>query len=99
MVEEKFRKMEIDWKQRSRKLWLQEGDAYMRFFHILANRRRKSDQIVRLKVENQEYASTEAMGCALADHFFYHFPRKGNKTCGNGVIGGKGWWPRNNRQY
>ena len=33
------RKLEIDWRRRSRQLWLQEGDAKTKFFYLVANSR------------------------------------------------------------
>ena len=43
-------KREMDYRQRSRKLWLQEGDANTRFFYLAANGRRRPNQIMRLKI-------------------------------------------------
>ena len=36
-VEEEDRKLEMDWRERSRQLWLQQGEANSRFFHMSAN--------------------------------------------------------------
>ena len=43
---------EIMWKQRSKNLWLKEGDRNTRCFHRVASRRRKNNQIVRIKDED-----------------------------------------------
>jgi len=61
--EEKFRKSEvirdmenttlqeeISWRQKSRVLWLKEGDKCTKFFHQIANSNRKSNSIESLSV-------------------------------------------------
>ena len=53
MVTEEDRKLEIDWRQRSKQLWLQEIDTRTRFFHLIANSKRRAYQILRIQVENQ----------------------------------------------
>ena len=64
------KKEEMDWRQRSRQLWLKEGDANTRFFHLVANGRRRVNQISRIRVGTQQYSGPQATGQALADHFW-----------------------------
>ena len=64
------KKEEMDWSQRSRQLWLKEGDANTRFFHLAANERRRVNQITRIRVGTQQHSGPQAAGQALADHFW-----------------------------
>ena len=43
-------RFEIDWRQRSRQLWLAVGDANTKFFHQAANARRQTNRIGRLRL-------------------------------------------------
>lgn len=49
--EEIARIEEMAWRQRSRAIWLKEGDKNTRFFHKTANTHRRSNTIDKLKVE------------------------------------------------
>ena len=40
------KKIEMDWRQRLRMMWLKESDANMRFLHLMANDRRRWNQIL-----------------------------------------------------
>ena len=64
------KKEEMDWRQRFRQLWLKEGDANTRFFHLVANGRRRMNQILRIRVGTQQHSGPQAMGRALTDHFW-----------------------------
>ena len=46
-------KYEMDWRQRSRQIWLAAGDANTRFFHHFANGRHRQNQINLLRVGEQ----------------------------------------------
>ena len=61
--------IEMDWRQRSRQLWLIAGDANTRFFHQVANGRRRANNIRRLQINDQTYSEGTAIGQALTDHF------------------------------
>ena len=45
---EAYLRIEIDWCQHSRQLWLSTGDANTRFFHQMANGQRHLNRICRL---------------------------------------------------
>ena len=61
---------------------MREGDANTRFFHLAANSRRRAYQILRLKVGEQGYTGTQAIGRAITS-CFWAFTKKG-KLSGNG---------------
>jgi hypothetical protein len=44
---------EIIWRQKSRALWLKEGDKNTKFFHRLANSRRKFNQVDSLSINGE----------------------------------------------
>ena len=70
VVANEDKKEEMDWRQRSRQVWLKEGDANTCFFHLAANGRRRMNQILRLRVGTQQHSGLQAMGRALTDHFW-----------------------------
>ncbi|KAF5447552.1 hypothetical protein F2P56_033098, partial [Juglans regia] len=45
---------EISWRQKSRALWLKEGDRCTKFFHRVANSHRRSNNIEMLKIDGAE---------------------------------------------
>ena len=67
--------VEMDWRQRSRQLWLAAGDANTRFFHQAANGRRLANRIKRLRMGDRVITSQAAVGRALADNFRGFFKR------------------------
>ena len=70
VVANEDKKEEMDWRQRSRQLWLKEEDANTCFFHLLTNGRRGMNQILRIRVGTQQLSGPQAMGRALTDHFW-----------------------------
>ena len=66
MVEGEDQKVEMDGRQQSRQLWLHEGDANKRFFHMPAYGRRHQNQIMKITVGNQVHVGSQAVGQALA---------------------------------
>ncbi|XP_059658611.1 uncharacterized protein LOC132304928 [Cornus florida] len=53
---------EISWCQKSRALWLKEGDRNTKFFRRLANAHRRSNHIERIRVDDQELCREVHMG-------------------------------------
>lgn len=50
---------EIMWRQRSRIMWLAEGDRNTRFFHLRARRRKRRNKISKLKKDNGDFTESE----------------------------------------
>ena len=46
---------ELKWKQKSRELWLKEGDQNSKFFHLSTLVRRRCNSIVEIKLDNAEW--------------------------------------------
>ena len=62
-------RIEMDWRQRSRQLWLSAGDANTRFFHQAANGRRRQNCVRKLRIGDNMFSDPLAIGQAVADHF------------------------------
>ena len=67
---------EMDWRQRSRQLWLAAGDANTRFFHQVASGRRRQNFIRRLRIGDQVIEDQVLVGQVLSDHY-REFYRRG----------------------
>lgn len=63
---------EISWRQKSRVLWLKEGDKCTKFFHQLANSNRRSNAIESLSV-NGYISSNQQVIRDHVTHFYEPF--------------------------
>ena len=62
---------EISWRQKSRALWLKEGDKNSNFFHRLANSNRRTNSISQLSI-NGELTSGQDTICDHIAQFYEH---------------------------
>ncbi|XP_060965403.1 uncharacterized protein LOC133034352 [Cannabis sativa] len=66
---------EVFWRQRSKQLWLQEGDKNSKFFHATASSRRRMNAIDKLQCEDGSWVGRESnyIGChvlLLPEHIY-----------------------------
>ncbi|KAL7084145.1 hypothetical protein ACP275_14G207000 [Erythranthe tilingii] len=64
-----LKQKEIFWKQRSRVLWLIEGDNNTKFFHAYATNRKHTNTIHSLKLNNQWIYKLEDIQKSFLEHF------------------------------
>ncbi|KAK1310988.1 hypothetical protein QJS10_CPA08g00605 [Acorus calamus] len=79
---EVLKQEEIEWRQRSKALWLKAGDNNTRYFHKMASIRKRSNRISQLLVDDVLIENENDIGIALADHFQKAFKKD------------RGWRPR-----
>lgn len=51
----------ISWKQKVREKWLKDGDKYSKYFHLLANHRRKVNYVEELIMDNNNFKGNKAL--------------------------------------
>ncbi|KAK1297873.1 hypothetical protein QJS10_CPB14g00976 [Acorus calamus] len=64
---------EVAWRQRSREIWLKEGDSNTNFFHAAANGRRRINKITQLNVEGRRVENRQEIEQRLVEHFMNAF--------------------------
>ncbi|KAL8483302.1 hypothetical protein ACS0TY_026115 [Phlomoides rotata] len=69
-LDELLKLEEIWWFQRSRALWLKDGDRNTPFFHKKASQRRKRNIINRIKTEEEEWIVEEEGICAYLRSYY-----------------------------
>ncbi|GKU88725.1 hypothetical protein SLEP1_g2954 [Rubroshorea leprosula] len=69
-TEEWLEREEILWRQRSRDIWLQEGDRNTRFFHMRASRRRERNTVGKLLKDDGQWTDNPAEIRSIASSYF-----------------------------
>uniref|UniRef100_A0A2N9IMG3 CCHC-type domain-containing protein n=1 Tax=Fagus sylvatica TaxID=28930 RepID=A0A2N9IMG3_FAGSY len=64
---------ELKWRQKSRELWLKEGDRNSKFFHLSTIVRRRRNQITEIQLEDESWIHSRDN---IADYFAHHFVEK-----------------------
>ncbi|KAK1276479.1 hypothetical protein QJS04_geneDACA020812 [Acorus gramineus] len=73
---------EREWRQKSNALWLKEGDGNTKFFHKVANQRRRQNQINQITVEGRTLHDRLNIETGIVNHFQKVFKKK------------RGWRPK-----
>ena len=60
---------EVSWRQKSRALWLKEGDQNTKFFHSLANSHRQNNAVAAMMVEGNRTEDP----AIIQDHFVHFY--------------------------
>lgn len=69
-LDELLHREEMMWRQRSRALWLREGDRNTRYFQRKASWRRKKNTIIKLKDERGEWVENKEKQQEMTTNFF-----------------------------
>jgi hypothetical protein len=67
---------EISWRHKSRELWLREGDKNTKFFHRLANSRRRNNSISSLIVDGEISTDSDAISNYITQFYTGLFTEK-----------------------
>jgi hypothetical protein len=68
-LEQSFLQEEINWRRKSRALWLQEGDKNTTFFHRIANSNRRSNSISSLMINGEMSPDKEAISTSITQFY------------------------------
>ena len=68
-LEKSFLQEEISWRQKSRALWLQEGDKNTKFFHRIANSHRRYNSISSLRINGDMSTDKEAISTSITQFY------------------------------
>ncbi|KAK1283408.1 hypothetical protein QJS10_CPB21g01069 [Acorus calamus] len=66
---------EIEWRQKSKALWLKAGDNNTRFFHTIASQHKRSNCINSMHIEGVLHHGQQAIASQLVEHFSRAFRR------------------------
>jgi hypothetical protein len=69
---------EINWRQKSRVLWLKAGDKCTKFFHQIANSNRRSNSIESLSVNGSVTSDQPAIRNHIVHFYEYFFSEQYN---------------------
>jgi hypothetical protein len=68
-LEENILLDEISWQQKSRVLWLKEGDKNTKYFHSVANSHRRNNAIRQLNINNVVSSDQEAIKSWISNFY------------------------------
>ena len=60
---------EVSWRQKSKELWLKEGDRNTRFFHIMVNSHRRGNTLLNININGRRLAQDTEIKEGLVDAF------------------------------
>lgn len=72
---------EVFWKQRSKSLWLKEGDLDSRYFHALASTRKKQNKISKLRDDQGQWCTHPDKVNDLIREYFTQLFSSGGSVC------------------
>ncbi|KAK1278830.1 hypothetical protein QJS04_geneDACA022823 [Acorus gramineus] len=67
---------EIEWRQKSKALWLKAGDSKTRFFHTLASQRRHMNRISKVEIDGHLWEDPTSIKENLVHHFKRAFRKR-----------------------
>lgn len=64
---------ELRWKQSSRTSWVEEGDRYTRYFHVMAKSRQRHNDLSKLKLGENTVTNEKMIRDHIVDYFRMQF--------------------------